>query len=219
MLLNNSTLNSVTETKFLGLWIQENLKWTSHITNLTAKLNKCSYALRILSGSTSLNVSRTAYFANFHSILTYGIIFWGNSPEGLAVFRIQKRTLRSLVGARTMESCKPIFKRLKIMPLPCVYIYQVLVFVWTSLVSSDSFRRNHLIHNHNTRQRDNLHVISTKTSLCKSGVLHSGTVLFNNLPSTMKNIESKKLFKRELKTYLLLNNFYSVHDYLKSTIK
>lgn len=216
MNLNDSLIDSVTETKFLGIWIQDTIKWSTHIANLSSKLNSSSYAIRILSKSTSLHIRRVAYFAYFHSILKYGIIFWGNAPESITIFRIQKRTLRSMLGAKKLESCKPLFKQLNIMPLPCIYIFEVLLFVMKNMNSIDSFHKNHQIHNYNTRQCANLHLEGTRTNLCKSGVLHTGITLYNNLPNHIKIIGNFKQFKLALRSFLLSNLFYSVNDFLKS---
>lgn len=214
MKLNNSLITSVKDTKFLGIWVQDSLKWSTHILNLTISLNRSSYAIRILSSSTSLNIVKIAYFAYFHSILKYGIIFWGNSPESITIFRIQKRTIRTMLGAKRLESCKPLFKALNIMPLPCIYIFCVLIFVKKNMNSIDSFQRNHQFHNYNTRQHNNLHVAASRTNLCKSGVFHSGIALFNALPLHIKRIAIFNNFKNTLRTFLLSNLFYSVNDYL-----
>jgi hypothetical protein len=62
-----------TETKFLGLYMNENMKWTTHIRYLCSKLNKSFYIISSLRYSVN-NVLRTMYFACFHSHLRYGVI-------------------------------------------------------------------------------------------------------------------------------------------------
>ena len=91
--INNSILNQVSTTKFLGLWIQDNLKWDTHVQNLNTKISRTAYALRILINSTSLETALCAYFANVHSHIRYGIIFWGNSPSSKLTFKIHKRII------------------------------------------------------------------------------------------------------------------------------
>lgn len=216
MFLMDSRINTVYETKFLGLWIQDNLKWTTHIHNLAKRLNKSSYAIRILSNSTSLEIVTTAYFAYFHSILKYGIIFWGNATGSNFVFLIQKRTIRAMLGAKKMESCKPLFKKLNILPLPCMYIYDVLLYVKSNIENIDLLQRNQSIHLHKTRQRENLHITATSTSLCKNGVFHSGINLYNKLPSKIKEINQLNPFKCAVKAFLLEHCFYSINSYCNS---
>jgi len=60
---------------------------------------------------------RTNYFSYFHSILSYGIIFWGNSAYSSNIFKIKKRIIRIIINARNRDSCHQLFKNLKILPL------------------------------------------------------------------------------------------------------
>ena len=69
------------ETKFLGLYLTEDVKWEVHINHVCNLLNKNYYVLQSLKSVTSLNTLRNVYFANFHSHLRYGILFWGSDPK------------------------------------------------------------------------------------------------------------------------------------------
>ena len=35
------------------------------------------------------------YFAYFHSIMSYGIIFWGNSTDNDVIFKLQKKSYQN----------------------------------------------------------------------------------------------------------------------------
>jgi len=41
-----------------------------------------------------------------------------------------------------------------------------------------------------------------------------GTKLYNQLPSYIKEVDSYKTFKKELKSLLLLHSFYSVEEFV-----
>jgi hypothetical protein len=81
IVFNNRDVNYSSETKFLGLHLTECLKWEAHIRYLSMKLNKSIYVLQSLKYNTSTNIWRSMYFAQFHSYIRYGIIFWGNNGE------------------------------------------------------------------------------------------------------------------------------------------
>jgi IS1 family transposase len=51
-----------------------------------------------------------------------GIIFWGNSSHSGNIFRLQKRFIRSTMGAGTRDLCRELFKSLKSLPLMSQYI-------------------------------------------------------------------------------------------------
>jgi len=54
-----------TETKFFGLYINENMKWNNHIKYLISKLNAGYYVISYLKNVTNPYVLRTIYFAFF----------------------------------------------------------------------------------------------------------------------------------------------------------
>ena len=209
--LDNHVLSHVQQINFLGLNIQENLSWESHITKITQTLNRSSFAIRILKPVTNAQTLRSIYFASFHSIMRYGIIFWGNSSHAQSLFKLQKRVIRVMVDAKYLESCKPIFKEHKILPLPSLYVYEILLYVRKQ---KHLFIQNNEFHNHNTRQKEDLHVLHHSTALYKNGVLNSGIRLYNNLPKTLKELKTFVGFKRKVKEFLELHCFYSVEEYM-----
>jgi len=50
------------------------------------------------------------------------------------------------------------------------------------------------------------------TDLHKRSVINMGTKLYNKLPGYIKEIDSYKAFKKELKPLLLLHSIYSVEE-------
>jgi hypothetical protein len=59
------------------------------------------------------------YYACAHSIMSYGIIFWGNSAYSNIIFKIQKRIVKIITKARNKDSCCPLFRLLDI--LRCIH--------------------------------------------------------------------------------------------------
>jgi hypothetical protein len=56
------------------------------------KLSRACYAITSMSHTSSTDNLKSIYFAYFHSIMKYGILFWGNSPNSKMIFTLQKRT-------------------------------------------------------------------------------------------------------------------------------
>jgi hypothetical protein len=59
-----------------------------------------------------------------------------------------------------------------------------------------------------------IHIHSYNTDLYKRSVIHMGTKLYNKLPGYIKEIDSYKTFKRELKSLLLLHSFYPLEEFI-----
>jgi hypothetical protein len=67
--------------KFLGLAIQSNMTWDGHINDLIKKLNAACYMIRNIKQIVSMEILRSVYFSYFHSVMTYGMMFWHNSLD------------------------------------------------------------------------------------------------------------------------------------------
>jgi hypothetical protein len=78
---DNRKIATTQSLKFLGLNIDTSLTWKYHIGELTSRLNKACYAIRSIKPFMSLDVLRSVYFSYVHSVICFGIIFWGNSSH------------------------------------------------------------------------------------------------------------------------------------------
>ena len=104
--LVTNSIEEVTNTTFLGLELDNNITWKNHVGKILPKLCRACYTITTMYPISSLNTLQMIYFAYFHSILNYCIIFWGNSTESKKVFLAQKRIIRIMTGSKTRASCK-----------------------------------------------------------------------------------------------------------------
>jgi hypothetical protein len=114
---SNTFTSNTLNTKFLGLFITNSLSWKDHITQLIPKLSKACYVFRCMRSFMSQDAFKSVYYSYFHSLITYGIIFWGNSSYSSHIFRLQKRAVRIITESRPRDSCRELFKHLRILPL------------------------------------------------------------------------------------------------------
>jgi hypothetical protein len=150
----NKLITNTHSTNFLGLIIDSTLSWKNHIDKLMSKLSSACYAIRAVKSLMTQESLRIIYFSCFHSVMTYGIIFWGNFSYCSNIFKIGKRIIRILTNSRSRVSCQELFKKLKILPLPSQYIFSLLLFVTKYM---DLFKSNSEIRSINTSHRTDLH--------------------------------------------------------------
>jgi len=72
---------------------------------------------------------RNIYFTKFQSLGRYGIILWGGERECVKELKIQKRVLRTIKGLDKRESCRPIFKELKVLTVTAMYVFEMLIYI------------------------------------------------------------------------------------------
>jgi len=210
MLHINKTSATVKSIKFLGLTIDTILNWKHH-SDLKPRLNKAFYAIRSMKPFMSLAVLKCIYYSYAHFIMSYGLIFCGNSTNSDDIFKIQKRIIRIITNSNKNASCRELFKKTEY-PSTSVTIYILNTIIYYE--NKDQFPVNSHMHTINTRHNNNLHVPSANLTVYQSGVYYSGIKVFNHLSTTIKNLsDNKKKFQTALRKFLLYNLFYSLEEY------
>jgi hypothetical protein len=154
----------------------------------------------------SLPVLRNAYFTKFESILKYGIIFCGGSLKDTeTVFKMQKKCLRVIKGVNNRASCRSLYVEFRILTVAWLYIFQILCFIIKNRIYSTRYSD---IHSYNTIHKYNFCMFNyVKQRCCKKSVINMGIEIFSNLLLELKSVESCKVFKEKLKSYLLHRAF------------
>jgi hypothetical protein len=209
----NAQINSTQSMDFLGVMLDPTLSLQGHINKTIKKLNSACFSIRSLKVLLTINDLKTIYFAYVHSIITYGIAFWGNATNNKIVFIIQKRIIRNIMSVNTKASCQGLFKYLNILPFYSQYIFSLLPLVVKNMYL---FILNTEVHIISTQQSINLHVPSIRLTKCKNGVYYMGIVIFNHLPHNLRELSSDYItFKSAIKNVLLNQSFYSINEYLE----
>lgn len=100
---SHNNLSNKDNVKLLGITIDDTFQWESLLWQLKKIL--CLKALLL----------------SYHSLF-----LWGKSIHSIRTFCIRKKAIRILPGAEYNEYCQPLFKKLRIMTLPCIFIYYTL---------------------------------------------------------------------------------------------
>ena len=76
--------------KFLGVWIDEKLAWTKHISLIMMKLKQNMHLLRLSNKFLSKDTKKLIYYAHILSHINYGILVWGNMIRQDTFTKLQK---------------------------------------------------------------------------------------------------------------------------------
>jgi hypothetical protein len=204
-------LIKATETKFLGLIIDDTLTWKQHINYVINKISRSCYALRNIKHFIPSDSLKSIYFAHIHSILSYGIICWGDAPYASNVFILQKKAIRIITNSGSRESCRHLFKKLEIMTFYSQFLYSLILF---TINNSHLYCFINEIHKYKTRSLNNLYLPSVNLTKYSKGAYIAGIKAFNHLPQALKRLSSDMLnFKKALKRFLLHHPFYAMKEY------
>ena len=87
---DNNIKSSITNIKFLGIMIGNTLMWKSHVEMIIPKLSVAFVVVRAIKPFMMLDTLKMVYHSYFHSIIKYGVIFWGNSSYSNSIFTLKK---------------------------------------------------------------------------------------------------------------------------------
>ncbi|PNF20902.1 hypothetical protein B7P43_G11183 [Cryptotermes secundus] len=207
----NNVIPNSTEVKFLGIIVESTCTWKAHISQLIPKLCKACYSMRVIKPIMPTETLKMIYYCYFHSLLTYGIIFWGNTSFSVQIFRIQKRIIRIMSGLRARDSCRQAFRDWGILPLQSQYIFSLLIFV---VNNKGLFHTSTQIHGLNTRRGLDLYCPQTNLTVHQKGPYCYGIKLFNCLPLKIKEVvHDNKVFRVALNAFLHSKSFYTLDEY------
>jgi len=173
--------------KFLGIYLNNLINWNCHIEYIVPWLSSACYIMRCIKPYMSLSTLKAIYYSYLNSVISYGLLFWGNSPHSLKIFRLQKKIIIIMIGGGSRVSCRNLFRKLKILPVASQYIYSLMLFVvnnknYFTSNSDNSFK--------DTRQSLNFYQPNTNLTLFKKGVHYMGIKVFNALPRYIKEISN-----------------------------
>ena len=213
--IGNEIINEVEHTKFLGVIIDNRLKWNFHVNLIKRKISKgfgviCK-AKRLMKKETLV----TLYYSFVYPYLQYGIIAWGSTYDNVInpIFRLQKKIVRVISSSRWHAPSDPIFKSLKLLPLYKIYILNVMMFMYKihfemfPNIFGDMFVQNSEIHGYDTRQSNNYHVQIWHLELVRRSIRIQGVHFWNLIQNQINCYVTLVTFKYHVKKFLLENDF------------
>ena len=153
--INNKIIKRVSQTKFLGVIIDDKLSWKPHILSLNKKLSSACGRIYRIKKFLPESLYKQIYHSLFESHLGYAISVWGGIPNNQLkpLFITQKKCIRILFGdfeayvdkfktcarARPInsqrlgtefyvkESTKPLFTKYELLAIENLYRYRCLM--------------------------------------------------------------------------------------------
>ena len=221
--MNNQKIEKVDCYKYLGLFIQSNLKWNKHVENISRKVSRflgCFFkASKILPVKIRLNL----YYSYIFPHLIYLNPIWCNaSNKSNYLFKelqiLQNKFIRNIfseeyykknidsMGNKLIHTAE-LYQKYKILTLEQINIKesaQITHKIMNENIIIDlKIKKNKDVHNYHTRNKNDIHLFKVKTNCKKNGFLHKSAVVFNKLPVAIKSTNNYYQFKKLLKNHLL----------------
>lgn len=117
------TIENVSSTKYLGVMIDEQISWKTHIANLVKKLRASAATIAKLSYTVDRRTTILVYKAIFETYLRYGILAYCAAFKNTisAIETIQNNLVRRIMNAEPRCSTENMYRELDILPITRIY--------------------------------------------------------------------------------------------------
>lgn len=207
--VSDTQIHSTSSTMFLGVKLDEHLKFNSHVLELT---RKAAYAIRIflkVRPFFRFEILLSLYYAFFHSNIIYCISSWGNTyaTHLSAIQHLQNQALRIITFSGFMSNASSLLCSHGILSVQKLakYFLGILIYKYVNgklpipLLHSSQFPQSS-----STRfaKANNFLLPKPRTNYGKFTTKFSSISLWNSLPLEIKN-RSLEMFKKGLRSHLL----------------
>ena len=200
--IDGNEIKEVSESKFLGVYIDKNISWRGHIDKIKTKLSQTVGIIGKAKGFMQAPEQLQLYNAMVLPHLQYCLINWGNFAgdnnlklrDKLLV--LQKTFMRIITGSNRLSHADPLFARLRSLKIDDLFNQCVRMFAFNlarnTLPSGIAPLFQLATHSHFTRGvKSDIFVSYSDTKSIK----HVAPKIWNALPRQMKNCPSIAAFK------------------------
>ena len=193
--------------KYLGVHIDEGLKFQHHIDYLCGKLSKLCGVTYRLQELLDLKSAKNVYYSCIYSVITYGICVWGGvlrcTQRGKRLIKLHERSVKNLFCSFFPRSTC-IFKQLEILKLIDIYRLNIAIYMFkvTKLNLCPTLQNNldllYPSHNYFTRNSDNPLTPYPRVTPIRLSFKYQCVDVWNELPQNIRECSSLRMFKRSL---------------------
>ena len=233
--INTKKIECVKEFNFLGIMLDENLNWKSHINKVSSKIAGVAGTLSRLKRFLPMNILKTIYNALIQPHLNLGVLLWGINIK--RIYKLQKWAVRAITSSKYNAHTTPLFKELKILRIHELYKLNSLKFYFKykkDLLPAyfrGIFQELSLSHDHHTRFKNNPVPAKWKSIAAKNSIRFALPVAISVTPKELidkidvedvtLNGFSKSLkffFIEQYQTECLIKNCYVCNEIQQSSI-
>ena len=197
----NVCLDIVEKYKFLGVEIDNNVRFNDHIISIRGKISKTIGILFRLRDTLPRSSLKSIYYALIHPYIEYCLPIYGGTYEVHLnpLFVLQKSALRAINNAGYYDETNILFYNSKILKLHDLYKLDLAVYLYKHPELRDAHRRNH---SYPTRFSSELLPPMERLRSSSQSVIYNAINIWNSLPSDLQNSTSLDIFKTRYKELL-----------------
>lgn len=193
---------------YLGITIDNNLKWQDHISVTVSKLRNVLYIYYRLRNILENKILMIVYSAIVQSIIQYGIIGWGGASKINIepILKMQRTILKIILNKSRYHSTALTFKNTQVMDARQLYLKTILIFLHTHSTKLNTALTPNRQYTRSSRYIIyNLPTIRRNKQRGQQHIDFIGPRVYNKLPVKYKEIPSSNInsFKYNIRHWIL----------------
>lgn len=210
--INNRVLGIVDSHKFLGIVIDNRLRFEEHIDRLSATLARSIGVMHRVSKFVTPHTLRSLYYSLVYSRISYAVTAWGSTSH-LVLCRVKRLVNRAvkLLPSDVVGDVRYHYIANDVLGFDNIYKYFILCHLFKILKFAnheffiESIDRVQVFHSHVTRNQF-LNVFNLpfyRKSKTQNSFLYVSLKFWNLLPLMLRDLDNFSTFKNKLKLFLL----------------
>ena len=207
LFMQSKEIMRVSDTKFLGVLVDERFSWKKQIEYVENKMSKgigIMYRVKSKLDKKSLHM---LYVTLILPYLNYCSEIWGNTYDARLkrIITLQKRAIRIIEGLKFSDHTSQTFAKYKCLKFKdivelknCIQAFKASKNELPCMLQK-RYARISQIHNHKTRCHSNIYVNKAKTNLKNMCPSVRGIKQFNCISKQIKSAKTIHAFKRNMK--------------------
>ena len=212
--VNGTKISRVTDSKYLGLTLDDKLNWCKHIDELNEKLSKTIQAYKIVTSFINTRAKYMLYYAYFYSRIQYGCEIYSTAQnQKLKAIQVkQNRALKVLFRKDFYTPTTELHKELNV-PLVkdigkmnCLKLVHKIIHKQAPEAFDNYFIQNKDIPGRRagTRQDNDLATSQFRTNTAKKTFRYRGAYFWNSVSNTgVQSIKEPSIFGKMIKQNII----------------
>ena len=209
--IGSGSIQRADSVKFLGIYLDEQLNFSTHIDHITKKISKTLGVLNKTRDVFPPNIRLMLYNSLILPYINYGITAWYGCPaynrNKIAI--LQRKAIRLIRNLGLRANTEQHFVALRTLPIDQLYMYQVGQFAFKTVIDGQQsefyyiIERNTINHRYNSRLIGTLQLPRIDKTKCRNAMDYAFVRIWNTIPERIKGSNTVSSFKAQYKSHLL----------------
>lgn len=211
--IGTNRIQNVNDSKYLGVYVDNNLNWKKHISCIESKISKAIGIMYRTKNKLDENALKLLYSTMILPYVSYCSEVWGNTfNKNLKCLKtLQKRAIRLIGKIGYRDQTSQTFSRLNVLKLDDIIKVNTCAFVYQAQNNNLPFnvQKRYIpvkrVHDYGTRNCKNLFKSRPQKNIRSRCISVKGITLFNKIPDNIKLARTVKKFKQKIKSQIIRN--------------